>query len=127
MGHKSRVCAVLFDTKDVSYAATVKFWGGALGRSCEFNPEQRYTNLPGALDYIIQNVGPDHEGVHIDIETDNVDAEVTRLEAIGARRKYKVQGWWVMEDPGGHAFCVVPGQSKSWPDGAIEWPDPSAS
>jgi Glyoxalase-like domain len=108
MGDKSRVCAVLFDTKDTDYAATVKFWGGALGGSYEFNPEKRYTTLSGYLDYAIQNVGLDQEGVHIDIETDNVDAEVSRLEAIGARRKYKVKNWWVLEDPGGHAFCVVP-------------------
>ena len=123
MGHKSRVCAVLFDTKDANYAATVEFWGGALGRAYEFNPENRYTTLSGYLDYTIQNVGRDHEGVHIDIETDNVDAEVARLEALGARRKYKIKSWWVLEDPGGHAFCVVPVESKTWPDGVKEWQD----
>jgi len=61
MGHKSRVCAVLFDTEDANYAATVEFWGGALGRAYDFNPENRYTTLSGYLDYTIQNVGRDHE------------------------------------------------------------------
>ena len=37
MGHNSRVCAVLFDTKDADYAATVEFWSGALGRSYELS------------------------------------------------------------------------------------------
>jgi hypothetical protein len=47
MGHRSRVCAVLFDPKDSDYAATVEFWGGVLGRSYEFNPEKRNTTLSG--------------------------------------------------------------------------------
>ncbi len=65
---------------------------------------------------------PDQQGVHIDFETDDVKAEVERLEGHGARKKYPVKNWWVMEDPGGHAFCVVPVQSNTWPEGAIEWP-----
>ena len=123
MGHRSRVCAVLFDTEASAYADTAAFWGAALGRSAAFDPGGRYAALPGPLDYIIQRVEPDHKGVHIDIETDDVDAEVARLEALGARRKYKVKSWWVMEDPGGHAFCVVPVQSKTWPEGSTEWPE----
>ena len=123
MAHRSRVCAILFDTDAAAYAATVEFWSGALDRPSAFDADKRYTSLSGPLDYIIQRVEPGHEGAHIDIETDDVDAEVARLEAIGARRKRKVKTWWVMEDPGGHAFCVVPVQSKSWPNGTIEWPD----
>jgi len=56
MSHKSRVCAVLFDTKDADYAATAEFWAGALGRSYEFNAKKRYTTLSGSVDYTIQNV-----------------------------------------------------------------------
>ncbi len=48
--------------------------------------------------------------VHIDIETDDVEAEVTRLEKLGARKREKVKGWWVMVAPGDHPFCVVPVQ-----------------
>jgi hypothetical protein len=40
-----------------------------------------------------------------------VAAEVARLEALGAKRVRQVKNWWVMEDPGGHRFCVVPGPS----------------
>jgi len=122
MAHRSRICAVLLDTGADAYADTVAFWAGALGRTATFDADKRYTALPGALDYIVQRVDSDHRGMHIDIETDDVAAEVARLEALGARRKYQVRSWWVMEDPGGHAFCVVPVQSQSWPDGATEWP-----
>lgn len=126
MPHRSRVCSVLFDTTDVDYETTAHFWAGALGRTVEFDPRGRYARLMGALDYTVQRVAADHVGVHIDIETDNVAAEVARLEALGARRKYPIKTWWVLEDPGGHAFCVVPVQSQTWPDGATEWPDPDA-
>jgi hypothetical protein len=32
-----------------------------------------------------------------------------------------VKRWWVMQDPAGHRFCVVPVQSSHWPEGAVEW------
>jgi hypothetical protein len=59
--------------------------------------------------------------VHIDIETDDVEAEVRRLEALGAGRQETVEGWWVMEDPCGNEFCVVPIQSGDFPTGARQW------
>ena len=121
MTHRSRVCAVLFDVDSASYEVAVRFWSGALGRDVIFNPNERYTALRGELDYLVQSTEPGRGGVHVDIETDDVEAEVTRLEKLGARRREKVKGWWVMVAPGGHAFCVVPVQSETWPKGAVEW------
>ena len=55
---------------------------------------------------MIQKVA--HESrVHLDIETDDMEAEVKRLEALGARRIEFIKRWWVMEAPTGHRFCVV--------------------
>src|SRR5688500_13042882 len=71
---------------------------------------------------MVQRVEPGHEGVHFDIETDNVEAELARLEKLGAKRVRQVKNWWVMEDPGGHRFCIVPGPSTHWPEGAVECP-----
>ena len=45
--------------------------------------------------------------VHLDIEADDIDAEATRLEQLGARRIGFVKRWWVMEAPTGQRFCVV--------------------
>ena len=45
--------------------------------------------------------------VHLDIEADDQDAEVARLEALGAKRIGWVKRWWVMEAPTGQRFCVV--------------------
>jgi hypothetical protein len=55
---------------------------------------------------VIQKV--EHESrIHIDIESDDLEAEVTRLERLGARRLRLVKRWWLMQAPTGHVFCVT--------------------
>lgn len=116
---------VLFDTPAEDAQAAVDFWSQALGHD---SPEQIGTNRPyvrvgelhNAADMFVQRIDSPPR-IHIDIETDNVDAEVSRLEALGAVRREKVESWWVMEAPSGHIFCVVPIQSKDFPDGAKNW------
>ncbi|MDQ4105707.1 MAG: hypothetical protein M3157_00830, partial [Actinomycetota bacterium] len=44
--------------------------------------------------------------VHIDIETDGIEAEVRRLERLWAKRVEQVKSWCVMETPTGQRFCV---------------------
>ena len=46
--------------------------------------------------------------VHLDIHADDLDAEVARLERLGAERVRKVQARWVMRDPAGLLFSVLP-------------------
>jgi hypothetical protein len=121
MSHRSRVCAVIIDVDSSSYEAAAHFWSGALGRDLNFDPKERYTAFRGEFDYFVQTVEPGREGVHIDIETDDVEAEAARLEKLGARRRNRVKSWWVMIAPDGQTFCVVPVQSQTWPQGAVEW------
>lgn len=49
--------------------------------------------------------------LHIDLRPDDQAAEVSRLEALGARRVSVGQGddvtWVVLADPGGNEFCVL--------------------
>jgi hypothetical protein len=59
--------------------------------------------------------------VHLDIHTDDVDAEVARLEGLGAKRVQQVQTWWVMLDPAGLPFCVLPMSPGSLNDGNAQW------
>jgi hypothetical protein len=128
MPHRSRLCALLFDSPEDSFEPTVAFWSGALGRDVmpRDAPDGRYVYLardPGLpLELMVQRVPAAERALHIDIETDDVDAEVRRLERLGARRKRQVKTWWVLEDPAGHAFCVVPIQRKEdWPERTVEW------
>ena len=104
-----------------------RFWMGALGLgpSSEDEAGDRYQMLVGR-DHLpkigLQRV-QEPSAIHLDIETDDVEAEVKRLEALGAVRKYKKETWWVMRAPTGHDFCVVRPQSKDFPGDANVWDD----
>jgi hypothetical protein len=60
--------------------------------------------------------------VHLDIETDDIEAEVRRLEGLGATRVRQVQTWWVLEAPTGQRFCVVSASSPRFEEQASRWP-----
>ena len=64
----------------------------------------------------------EERAIHLDIETDDVAAEVARLERLGARVKARIRQHVVMEAPSGHAFCVIPARRGDWPARATEWP-----
>lgn len=121
MSHKSRLCAVLFDVDAASHADVTQFWAAALGRDVVMNSDGRYADMAGEIEVSVQKAEPGREGVHVDIETDDIEAEVARLEKLGAKKRAFVKRWWVMEAPGGQVFCVVEARGESWPTGAVEW------
>lgn len=61
--------------------------------------------------------------VHLDIETDDVEAEAERLVRLGAKKIEKIQTWWVMEAPSGQRFCVIRQQRKPFGPHANLWAD----
>jgi hypothetical protein len=61
--------------------------------------------------------------LHLDSESDDPEAEVRRLEGLGAKRIAFVRRWWVMEAPTGQRFCVLRAQRGSLERDANEWPD----
>ena len=70
---------------------------------------------------LVQSV--DHDSrIHLDIESDDLEAEVRRLEALGAKRVGFVKRWWVMQAPTGQRFCVVNPQRGPLKGRANEWP-----
>jgi len=128
MAHKSRLAGFIIDCQTDDLAGAAAFWSQALGLAIK-NPneggEGRYALLedgPGQLHIEVQRV--EHASrVHLDIETDDIEAEVRRLEALGAKRVAFVrERWWVMEAPTGQRFCVVRPQHREWPEGVNEWP-----
>lgn len=125
--HHSRLCTVVIDcqTDDLKDAAT--FWSRALNKpiaTVDQDGNGRYAELVTEQDepiILLQRV--DHESrVHLDIETDDLDAEVARLEGLGAMRVAFVRGrWWVMQAPSGHRFCVVRPQRQSFGPHLNRW------
>lgn len=65
--------------------------------------------------------------IHADIETDDVESEVARLESRGARRMKEHKAgktlWWQMLDPCGNEFCTTSVQSDVWPKDTQNWGD----
>jgi hypothetical protein len=109
MRHKTRLAAFVIDCKGDDLAGAVAFWSAALGYAATPDEDGRYADLAGPDDeprLLLQAV--DHESrIHLDIETDDKEAEAARLEALGARRIATVKRWIVMEAPTGHRFCIV--------------------
>lgn len=121
--HKSRLTAFGIDCQGDDLDGAAAFWSAALGRPVS-EREGNYAALEDRANQpamFVQRV--EHPSrVHLDLETDDVDAEVARLEALGAKRVQQVKTWWVMEAPTGHRFCVVRPQRGPLGDDATTWP-----
>jgi hypothetical protein len=114
----------MIDCKPSDFERGIAFWAGALGLEAR-NEDERYVALdgnPGETRVLLQRV-PDESAYHVDIEADDVEAEVVRLEKLGAVRKYKIHSWWVMRAPSGHDFCVIRPQSDDFAEKANVWDD----
>jgi len=124
--HKSRLGVIVIDCESDDLSDAETFWSQALGCAAQRsnNPEQQnYVKLDTPADelgVLLQKV--DHPSrVHIDIEADDIEAEVQRLEKLGARRVKQFPRWWVMEAPSGHRFCVVQPQRSGFEKDANKW------
>ena len=112
MAHRSRLAGFIIDSRSDELDAAARFWSAALGIAIA-DPDSggtgqyaEFGDTPGDLHIEVQKV--EHPSrVHLDIETDDIDAEVARLEALGATRVAFVKRWWVMQAPDGQRFCVV--------------------
>ena len=124
--HKSRLGGLIIDCETEDLGGAAEFWSKALGYDTEISvnlEDQNYVLLktkPDAPHVEVQKVFHPSR-VHIDVETDDVEAEVKRLESLGAKRINRVRDWWVMEAPTGHRFCVVKTQRPSFNEQANEW------
>lgn len=124
--HKSRLGSIIIDCLTENLDADAEFWAAALGRVAKrsSNPEEaNYVGLVGPEEEIhieVQSVNHPSR-VHIDIETDDIEAEVRRLEKLGAKRIGNVRTWCVMEAPSGQRFCVVRPQRSSFEAEANTW------
>ncbi|KLI99460.1 VOC family protein [Luteimonas sp. FCS-9] len=129
MPHRSRLSTFVLDCEVDDLAPHVEFWSRALGKPvavADQDGDGRYAELRTASDepiLLLQKV--DHASrIHLDIESDDVDAEAARLEGLGAKKIAFVKRWWVMEAPSGHRFCVIRQQRTPFGPHANVWDDP---
>ena len=124
--HRSQLAGFIIDCQTGDLEAAAEFWSRALGlprRTSSSADDTGYALLetkPNDLHIEVQKV--DHPSrVHLDIEADDVEAEVRRLEALGAKRVKQIRTWWVMEAPTGQRFCVVRPQRANFAAEANRW------
>lgn len=126
MPHHSRLCSFVLDCDVEDLAPHVEFWSRALGKRVDKLDEDgdgKYARLDTDDDepiLLLQKVSHPPR-IHLDIETDDVEAEADRLEALGAKKLRKVHTWWVMEAPSGHRFCVVRQQREPFGPHLNRW------
>ena len=112
MTHYSRLCAAVIDVPPVDHDLELAFWQAAIGEpltQLDQHPEYHGDALHGQeFCLLVQRLDEGPGRVHLDIHTDDPAAEVARLERLGAQRIRQVHSWWVMRDPAGLPFCVVP-------------------
>jgi glyoxalase superfamily protein len=127
--HKSRIGAIFIDQPPSTFAASVAFWAAAMGRVPDEGraPHPPYISLgryQGELAVDLQRLDDESPArLHLDVDTDDVEAEVSRLEALGATRVKQFDGYWQMVDPGGMVFCVIPPHTPDFAEHATTWDD----
>jgi predicted enzyme related to lactoylglutathione lyase len=125
--HYSRLRVIVIDVPGDDHDQELAFWQAAVGTELTRNadhPEYHGALLPHhqQVGLLIQRLGEGQARVHLDFHTDDVEAEVARLERVGARREQRIQDWHVMRDPAGLLFCVVPVKPGSLhDDNAQRW------
>ena len=127
--HKSRLATVLIDCAEEDWEPGLEFWSAALGKPLVDDDDERYRSLRGRVGgqggpyVLLQKVPAAERALHLDIETDDVEAEVARLEKLGASVKVRISRHVVMTAPTGHAFCVVPQYRGDFEETANRWED----
>jgi catechol 2,3-dioxygenase-like lactoylglutathione lyase family enzyme len=112
MAHRSRLAGFIIDCQTGSIDAAATFWSGALGLPVHKSYVEEgaeyvdFSGTPAHLNIEVQKVSHPSR-VHLDIETDDLEAEAARLEKLGAKKVGFVKRWWVMEAPTGQRFCIV--------------------
>jgi len=125
--HRSRTCAVIIDVPHAEAPVAAAFWSGVFGTPNRSTPEEpQFRSLPGAIpgmETAVQSIDGEAR-YHLDIETDDLDAEVARLVALGAEKVSRWLDCQVLRAPGGHLLCVLPvhsdpalfdAEARSWP------------
>jgi len=109
---------VVVDCADLDRAA--RFWSAALGYADAGGDSARYRSLlpadGSAIEILLQRAPDEKHGknrVHLDLRTRHLEAEVSRVLALGATRltdeQIEEHGWtWhILADRDGNEFCVL--------------------
>ena len=131
--HRSRLGLVLLDHPEDRWEDALRFWAGVQGVTPSGEdsgmPEYRSLGSLGSVALESQRTGAGTPPrVHLDIETDDVAAEVARVVGLGASILEERDGYTILLDPAGLVFCVVPVQTGAdFEREALTWDEPPAA
>ena len=113
-GHRSRLVQVCIDSPHGRHEDEVGFWRAATGgRWVPIDSPEFAGKLyldQGPVQLLLQRLGSEPSGptrAHIDLGSDDIQAEVDRVVSLGAERLWPGDGWYALRDPTGLVFCVT--------------------
>ncbi|GAB3221548.1 hypothetical protein GCM10027447_07270 [Glycomyces halotolerans] len=103
---------VFWDLPGAGFEAGAEFWLDITRSilSPRRGPDGEFATLvpPDGDPYMrVQRIGSGDGGVHLDLHTEDVEAETDRALSLGATILNRDEGLSVMRSPGGFVFCVV--------------------
>jgi Glyoxalase-like domain len=111
MTARLRLSGALVDVPQADHDSAVAFWAGALGKppivTEKFPDYAQFDEVTPGLYFMVQAAGDDTRRIHLDFESEDVEADVKRLTDLGAAEVERHHHWVVMRDPVGVTFCVV--------------------
>lgn len=109
---------VIIDAPAARFDAVTAFWSGALDATPHPVPDEPFVGLRGAasLPHVAtQDIGDDPTPrYHLDIETDDLEAEIARLTGLGASVQTRFDDYAILADPAGLLFCLLPPVSEEF-------------
>ena len=131
-----RLTDVIVDCPDTM--ALAAFYSAVTGCPVREGSDEHWAGIPfGELELAFIRVEdyrapqwPDSEHpkqFHLDFEVDDIEAEQSRVLALGATLQQDFvgadgHGWRVYTDPVGHPFCLCRNKGVTWVDGRPVWP-----
>lgn len=115
----------MIDVPPPHFGAAAAFWAKALGRqlgkpAADADPYLALLPANQGVRVALQVIDQPAR-VHLDIETDDVAAEVARLRTAGATVVDHIEDWVVLADPAGLLLCVIPVDSTDFDSTATTW------
>jgi hypothetical protein len=113
-GHHTRMVQVCIDSPVAAHEREVAFWRALLPGRWVDSPAREFAgkshdDAGSPIQLLFQRLDEADGPVraHLDLGTDDLAAEVTRLLGVGAEDVHPGRGWHALRDPAGLLFCAT--------------------
>ncbi|MEP3435211.1 MAG: VOC family protein [Hoeflea sp.] len=123
--HKSRLSAIVIDVHTDHIEQAAGFWSQLLGQPSHVEDNGHSATIMAGDKGVslVLEAGHKEAQIHFDIETDDLTAEIHRIESLGGRKVGVVDHSVIMEAPTGHRFRLTGPSSHVLPSSGNVWGD----